>query len=208
MDFKTTTVAYRCPACGAVTTSMTGIFQMDAPLFKLKCSCGGSQAVVEKMQNGQVLLTVPCVACPSPHVYALSEELFSTCEALPLGCSVCGVDLCFVGKENAVAKAVEDSNKEIATLLGDTAIESLKANGADDLSNPIIADIVGFTVSDLNEEGKINCGCNKGEGDYECVVHPDFVSVRCKKCQKSVIIPLDSTIDAYEFLNADELNLN
>ena len=181
---------------------------MDAPLFKLKCACGGSHATVEKSPSGQIVLTVPCISCPNPHVVTLSKELFTQREVLPLRCSICGIDICFVGKEEAVAKAVEDSNREIATLLGDSAIENLKSNGANELNNPIIADIVAFTVNDLNEEGKINCGCNKGAGDYECVLHPDFISVRCKNCQRSLIIPLDSSIAAYDFLNIDELTLN
>ena len=49
---KKTTLAYRCPACGGVPTSVVGIFSLNAELFKLKCDCGGSHMTVQKTEDG------------------------------------------------------------------------------------------------------------------------------------------------------------
>ena len=39
---KETTVAYRCPECGALVMSMVGVFTLTADMMRLKCPCEGS----------------------------------------------------------------------------------------------------------------------------------------------------------------------
>lgn len=208
IEQRKTTLAYRCPACGSVPTSMVGAFSLSGNLFKLKCSCGGSYMTVEKLNDGKVRLTVPCVACPSPHIYNLSSNVFFNNDIFMIPCSLCGIDLCFIGNESKVSRAVKQSNEEILKSLGDKSLDSLKNEEEEDLSDPQVVEIVTYVVSDLNEEGKIYCKCNEGEGDYECNVYSDFVTVKCKKCHASATIPADSTIAAHEFLNADKLTLS
>ena len=55
IDQKKTTLAYRCPHCGAVPTSMVGAFSLSGDLFKLKCSCGNSHLTVEKTNDDTVI---------------------------------------------------------------------------------------------------------------------------------------------------------
>ena len=208
LDLKKTTVAYRCPQCGAVTTSIVGVFSLNGKLFKLKCSCGGSHMTVEKQNDGHITLTVPCVACPRPHIYNLTENVFFGSDVFVVPCSLCGIDICFLGKEEEVAKAVDYSNKELLTMLGDASIEGLKNKEEGDSIDPQVAEIVTYVVHEMNDEGVIYCGCGQGKGEYECTVHSDFVTVRCNKCHKSATIPTDSTIAAYDFLNADKLTLS
>lgn len=205
---KKTTLAYRCPVCGGVPTSMVGAFSLSGDLFKLKCSCGGSHMTVEKLRDGKLRLTVPCVACPAPHTYTLSSDVFFNSDVFIIPCSLCGVDLCFIGKEQEVADAIKRSNEEILLALGDSSIDSLKNDKKHELSDPQVVEIVTYVVHELADEGKIYCGCNEGEGEYECNVYNDFVTVKCKKCHKSATIPADSTIAAHDFLNADKLTLS
>ena len=42
LDEKKTTVAYRCPGCGAMVRSMIGAFTLSADMMRLKCPCGES----------------------------------------------------------------------------------------------------------------------------------------------------------------------
>lgn len=208
IEQKTTTLAYRCPVCGGVPTSMVGAFSLSGDLFKLKCSCGGSSMTLEKLRDGKLSLTVPCVACPSPHIYTLSKDVFYNSDVFVIPCSLCGVDICFIGKEKNVADAVNRSNEEILKILGESSLTSLKNNGEYNLSDPQVVEIITYVVHELNDEGKIYCGCPEGEGEYECNVYNDFVTVKCKKCKKSATLPTDSTIAAHEFLNADKLTLS
>ena len=57
IDQKKTTLAYRCPHCGAVPTSMVGAFSLSGDLFKLKCSCGNSHLTLEKTNDDKIF---PC----------------------------------------------------------------------------------------------------------------------------------------------------
>ena len=207
IDEKKTALAYRCPSCYSVPTSMVGLFSLSGDLFKLKCSCGGSEMTVEKLEDNKLRLTVPCLACPNPHIYTLTKDVFFNNEVFVLPCAVSAIDLCFMGKEHLVSKAVELSNQEILTTLGDATVESLKSGDKRFLANPQILDIVTYVVHELNDEGKIYCGCQDG-GDYECNIYDDFITVKCKKCKKSATIPADSTIAAYDFLEADKLTLS
>lgn len=205
---KKTTLAYRCPACGSVPTSMVGAFSLSGDLFKLKCSCGQSHMVVEKLRDDKLRLTVPCVTCPSPHVYNVSKDVFFNSDVFVIPCSLCGVDICFIGKEQNVSDAIKRSNDEILRALGDNSLDSLKNDKKHELSDPQVVEIITYVVHELNDEGKIFCGCKEDEGEYECNIYSDFVTVKCKKCHKSATIPADSTIAAHDFLNADKLTLS
>ncbi|MBQ3017552.1 MAG: hypothetical protein IJD89_01280, partial [Clostridia bacterium] len=112
IDQKKTTLAYRCPHCGSVPTSMVGAFSLSGDLFKLKCSCGHSHLTVEKTREDKLRLTVPCLVCPQPHSYILSKNVFFGSDIFVIPCSLCGIDICFIGKEREVASAVVRSNDE------------------------------------------------------------------------------------------------
>jgi len=67
LDKKETTVAYRCPDCGAVVMSLVGIFTLTADMIRLKCPCGNSQLEIIYTKEKKVRLNVPCFLCPTPH---------------------------------------------------------------------------------------------------------------------------------------------
>ena len=208
IDQKKTTVAFRCANCGSVPTSIVGAFSLSGDLFKLKCPCKDGEMTIEKLKDSRVRLTVPCVACPKPHTYILSNEVFFNSDIFVIPCSLCGIDLCFIGREDKVAEAVKMSNEEILRALGDASLNGLKGEKKNELGDPQVLEIVTYVVKELSEEDKIFCGCNEGEGEYECNIYSDFVTVKCKKCHKSATIPADSTIAAHDFLNADKLILS
>ena len=74
---KETTIAYRCPACGAAVESMVGAFALSADMLRLKCPCGGSELTVVYTKDKKVRLTVPCYVCPRPHVFTVAQNLAS-----------------------------------------------------------------------------------------------------------------------------------
>jgi len=53
---KETTLAYRCPHCGAGVMSIVGLFTLTADMLKLKCDCGKSELTVV-YSDGKVRLT-------------------------------------------------------------------------------------------------------------------------------------------------------
>ena len=207
IDQKKTTLAYRCPSCGAVPTSMVGAFSLSGDLFKLKCSCTQSHMTVEKTQDDKIRLTVPCVACPQPHSYVLSKNVFFGSDIFVIPCSLCGVDICFIGKENEVASAILRSNEEILKALGENPIESLKSKDEEEYTDPAIFDMITFVISDLCDEGKIFCRCPEGHGDYLATILKNSVKVECKNCGASHEIVARGISDAESFLSKESLEL-
>lgn len=201
LEPKKTTLAYRCPACGCVTTSIVGAFSLSGNMFKLKCSCGGSFITIEKGGDDSMHLTVPCITCPKPHYYSLSSSLFFGTDIFLLPCPISGIDLCFVGKEGKVSDAIVKSNEEIATMLGDYTIDQIKSTEAENLLDPQVYEILKYVVTELNDEGNIHCHCANGEGEYDCSILPDGVSIKCKNCGAIKNIEITGTIAAQEFLN-------
>lgn len=209
LDQKTTTVAYRCPACGSTAKSMIGAFTLSGDMMKLKCPCGESEMIIENKKDGKVRLTVPCFLCPKPHIYTVSKNIFFGRDIFAFPCSYTGVDIGFVGSAENVENAVRESDLVLEELLGDASFEDLSSGGASPgFDDPMILDIVLYVVGDLAEEGKIHCGCEPGSGEYEVSVSDESVSVTCKKCHRSVEIPAGSTIAANAFLHCDEITLS
>lgn len=208
LNQKQTTLAYRCPNCGGVTTSMVGAFSLSGHLFRLKCGCHGSEMTVEKAIDGKMRLTVPCLACSTNHSYTVSSSVFFDSDIFVIPCSMSGIDICFIGKENNVADAIEKSNEELFAMLGEENINSLKNEEKDarDLYDPQNLEIVRYVINELNEEDAIFCNC-KEKGEFCCDIYDDYVKVRCIKCGASADIPLASTIKVHEFLESDKLIL-
>lgn len=208
LNQKQTMLAYRCPSCGGVTTSMVGAFSLSGKLFRLKCDCHGSDMSVEKTNDGKMRLSVPCLVCNCTHSYVISSSVFFDSDIFVIPCSMSGIDICFIGKENEVERAIEHSNNELLTMLGEENIDALKNNEKDksSLSDPQILEIIRYVINELNEENAIYCNC-KEHGDYTCDIYDEHVTVRCVKCGAKADIPTNSTIKAHDFLEADRLIL-
>ena len=213
IDPKQTFIGYRCPHCGNGVISAVGVLTLGADLLKLKCECGGSELTVQKTSSGQIRLTVPCLLCPNPHNFTVSESLFFSKELFMLQCPYTDVDLCFLGELDEVSSGLERTNMELLDMLGAEEIENLiKANSErsseEIFTDPQIYDIIMFVIGDLAEEKKINCLCDGGVCEkYGVEVLDDGIKVFCKNCGASQIIPTDSLLGAHAFLNCDRLNL-
>lgn len=209
LDQKQTTIAYRCPECGASVMSMVGIFALTADMIRLKCPCGGSEMEIIYTRDKKVRLNVPCFACPGSHSYMVSSQMFFEKELVTLPCAYTGLDVCFIGRSDRVQEAMAETEKELMELLGDVDLSTfLEHRGEEpkELTDPQILDIVRYVIRELAEENAIRCGCPDG-GEYETEMEDDRVVVRCKRCGRKAEIPTNSLLAAQDFLNCDELEL-
>ena len=209
LDEKKTTVSYRCSECGAFVRSMVGVFSLSADMMRLKCPCGGSDLTMVMTRDRKVRLTVPCLVCPSPHVFTVSGEVFYGRDLFALACPYSGLDLCFIGTEDEVVAASEDAERALEELLDGKSIADVRGERTSPfLTDPQIREIVTFVVADLADEGKIDCRCPQGEaGDYEAEVLDDVIVVRCRKCGAAAVIAADSFTAANAFLETEHLTL-
>lgn len=206
---KETTLAYRCPHCGAGVMSIVGLFTLTADMLKLKCDCGKSELTVV-YSDGKVRLTVPCLFCPKPHTFTLNSSVFFDKDLFVLPCPYSDMNIAVMGKINNVKAELARGELELLDLLEKNGIDSLEVfhSKEETFTDPQIFDIIMFVINDLDAEDKIYCNCKDGgESDLEVEMLEDGIRVKCKKCSASRIIPTDSLLTANAFLNADSLHL-
>jgi hypothetical protein len=209
LEQKQTILAYRCPHCGCVVTGLVGSFALNADMFRLKCECDNSEALVVKTNEGKIRITIPCLVCPKPHTYLVNASLFFEKELFILNCSLSGLDLCFIGGSEEVSEAIRLSNEAMIEMLGGdpAALENLKEiNKEKDLTDPQVLEIVMFVIHDLAEAGEIQCRCQDG-GNYEVEIHDDCVVIKCTVCGAEARISTTSVGEANDFLGIDHLTL-
>ncbi len=211
LESKQTTVAYRCPRCGAGVLSAVDVFHLHADMVKLKCSCGESEMKMVYGKDGTVRFTVPCMLCPNPHNFSVSSQIFFNKDLFVLPCPYSDINICMMGDANHVKAELSRTELELLDLLEKNGIDSLDVFQTEQdpyLSDPQVTEIVTYVIKELDEEGRIRCRCSgEQEGNYEVEIRKDGVLVTCLSCHASKLIPADSLIHAHEFLNADHLDL-
>lgn len=211
LDSKQTTLAYRCPHCGAGVMSAVSLFHLKGSMIRLKCDCGNSAMEVLPAKDGKVHLTVPCIICPNPHRFTVSEKIFFGKDLFSLPCPYSDINICVMGEVNHVKAELSRTELQLLDLMeksGVSDFEALHREAEQKVTDPQVLEIVLFVIRDLDEEGKIKCRCGEDEErEYDAEILPEGVRVTCKKCGATKLLPTDSLLDAHEFLNCDSLEL-
>ncbi len=211
LDPKQTTVAYRCPHCGAGIMSAVSLFALSADMVKLKCTCGKSEMTVTYAKDGRVRLSVPCIVCPHPHSFTVSSSLFFAKDLFTMPCPYSDLTIACIGETNQVKAELARSELELMDLMEQSGIQDPEAlrSAEETLPDPQVLDIVMFVINDLDAEGKIYCKCDPTDNGrlYDAEITNEGVCVRCRKCGASRTVPTDSGLGAHAFLNADALHL-
>ena len=210
LEVKKSTVAYRCPACGAGVMSAVDTFGLNADMIRLKCDCGGSEMTITRYGADKVRFTVPCILCPKPHNYTVSTNVFFCKELFVLPCPYSDINIAMMGESNHVKAELSRTELELLDLLEKSGLDSFAAlqGGEQELSDPQIVEIVSYMIKELDEEGKIKCRCADGvEGDYELEFLQEGIRITCKNCGAKKTVETASLIQAYEFINTDLLEL-
>ncbi len=216
LDTKQTTVAYRCPHCGTGVMSAVSFFALRGSMIRLKCTCGKSMLEAEPAGDGKVRLTVPCVICPKPHHYTVSEKIFFGEDLFLLSCPYTDINIAAMGETNHVKAELSRSELQLMDLMeksGIDSLESLHREAEQTVTDPQVLEIVLFVIKDLDEEGRIFCRCERKEGEeraeceYDAEILPEGVRVTCRRCGATKLIATDSLLDAHDFLHCDALYL-
>ncbi len=224
LNSKETTIAYRCPSCGKFIFGMVGLFTLSGDLIKLKCDCGGSDITIAYTQDRKLKITVPCLFCPAPHSYVISSDAFFDRELIALTCTYSSLDVCFIGKKDAVIEAAKAADADLLLLLEEAGFDGFEEfmagrnaatdNSGDNVDSDFrmdyaqIEDIVRFMLTELAEEGDISCGCKDGDtARYDFEFAGDSVRIFCHTCGHEKLVPMSSTLAANAFLHTDKLVL-
>lgn len=211
LETKQTTLAYRCPHCGAGVMSAVNPFVLKGSMLRLKCECGKSYLEIQPTTDRKFRLTVPCMICPTPHHFTVTESLFYGQELFTLPCPYTDLNICVMGEVNHVKAELSRTELELLDLMEKNGIESFEAlhrEAEEAVTDPQVLEIVMFVIRDLDEEGKIFCKCPPDEEhEYDAEVLPEGVRVSCKKCGAAKTIPTNSMTEAHDFLHCDALHL-
>ena len=155
LDTKQTTVAYRCPHCGAGVMSIVGVFSLSAEMMKLKCSCGKSEMTLTRTADRKIRFTVPCILCPNPHTYTVNSSLVFSKELFVLPCPYSDINIAVMGDEDHVKAELSRSELELLDLLEKSGMDSFEAmHGESFLTDPQVLDIITYVIRELDEENK------------------------------------------------------
>lgn len=217
LDKKQTSIAYRCPKCGAGVMSMVDIFALAAPMVKLKCECGGSELTMVKQNDGKIRLTVPCIFCPKPHSFVLNSNVFFGKDEFFLPCPYSDMDVCFLGEMDHVKANLAKAEYELIKLMEENGIKDFsvlrEANeeDPDEALDSELAQSVVFVLSELEAENKIFCKCEHNdeidEEKYGYEIRSNGVLVKCRDCGAERLIPTDNSLNTHAFLDAESLYL-
>ena len=217
LEKKQTTIAYRCPHCGAGVMSAIDVFTLSAPMIKLKCDCGGSEMSIVRQKDGKIRITAPCIICPNPHSFLVSPKVFFGKEEFFLQCPYSDLDVCFLGEMDYVKANLAKSELKLLELMEQNGIGDISAfrnaNTEDEdevLDSELLQSVV-FVLSELEAENKIFCKCeHSGEIDeekYGFEAKREGVLVKCRDCGAERLIPTDNSLNTHAFLDADALYL-
>ena len=211
LEPKQTTIAYRCPHCGGGVMSAVSLFSLKGSMIRLKCDCGKSHMEVVPTTDGKVRLSVPCIICPKPHQFTVSEKIFFGKELFVLPCPYSDINICMLGEVNHVKAEISRTELQLLELMEQNGIgsfEALHEEANETVTDPQVLEIVLFVIRDLDEEGKICCRCKADEEhSYDAEILPEGVRVTCTKCGATKLIPTDSMLAAHDFLHCDSLRL-
>jgi len=212
LESKQTTIAYRCPHCGAGVMSAVSLFALKGSMIRLKCECGKSALEVQPTADDKVRITAPCIICPKPHHFSVSEKIFFGKELFVLPCPYSDINICAMGEINHVKAELSRTELQLLDLMeknGITDFSALHEEAEQTVTDPQVLEIVLYVIRDLDDEGKIYCRCAaEDEGrEYDAEILAEGVKVSCRKCGATRVIPTDSLLDAHEFLHTDSLHL-
>lgn len=202
-----TTLAYRCPSCGAILTFDIKRERLERGKLTIPCiQCSKSSAEVSLSPSGTVNITVPCLVCPHSHPYSMSAEMFFSKDIYCFPCSFSGLDICFIGEDELVDDEIIRSGGEISAILESTREQDLNAKDANVMvANTSVMREVLFAIGNLEEEKKIVCSC--GSHSVKILLDYDKAVVVCKVCSKKKEIAARTKFDANAAIEMCEIRI-
>ena len=214
LNQKQNYIAYRCPRCASAATGFVGEFSLSADMLKLRCPCKESEMSITRTSDKKIRLSVPCIFCNKSHGFVVSQEVFFGKDLFLLNCPYTNMDICFIGKEQAISEAIERNTEDLNLLFSELGYDNIEQilsdqrSAEDMLPDVEIYNIVRFIVSELHADKKISCECKDSEPeDYGVDFVSEGVRVFCPDCNAEYVFPTDSIESAKDFLECDYLAL-
>lgn len=208
---RKTEIAYRCADCGVATLGLFGTLPKVSDMLRLKCECGGRPLDIQKLRDGKIHLSVPCVYCKTSHGYVLNENITLREELTRISCPYSNMDIAFIGEGDAITPELNRTADELANVLVSLEAESISDIQPMDVDedavppDPAVFDAINFLVRDLESINEIHCPCKCGK--YELRFCDEGIQVYCENCGASYTFYAKTASGAEEYLTLDSIEL-
>lgn len=168
------TIGYICPVCGKAVIVERTQFQLAASDSRLPCPCGQSELTISQ-KGDRCEITVPCLFCAKDHQVTCTTEALLGQKLLAFSCPASGLNVCCIGEEESVFRAMERLEQAVDKMVMDSKAEQRGAFLDDVVMGEVLEEI-----KDIAARGGISCGC--GKKDYGIKVGFSSVDLVCAHC--------------------------
>ncbi len=191
------TIAYKCTSCGSFEFFNISLFTL---LYKkacsLSCRCKKSRITIKQEGESSYLISIPCIGCGNGHIYLLTRRNILLGEPVVFNCPETGMQICFVGRDEAVRKKVDSLEEEFDELMDTYGYESYFQN------TQVMFDTLN-RIHDIALNKNLYCEC--GSTDIGLVLLSGCILLRCAKCGSNKKIPAARNKDLKEILTRSQI---
>lgn len=191
------TIAYKCTSCGSFEFFNVSLFTL---LYKkncsLSCRCKKSWITIKQEVESSFLISIPCIGCGNEHTYLFTKKDIIQGEPIAFNCPETGMQICFIGRDEAVRKNVDNLEQEFDELMDMYGYESYFNN------TQVMFDTLN-RIHDIALSGNLCCEC--GSVDIGLILLSDFILLRCEKCGGNKKIPAAKNKDLKDILTKNQI---
>jgi hypothetical protein len=157
--------------------------------YSLTCRCGKSSIIIKQEGENSFFISIPCIGCDNEHTYLFTRRSILLGEPVVFNCPETGMQICFIGRDEAVRGKVDSLEEEFDELIDAYGYESYFRN------TQVMIDTLN-RIHDIALNGNLLCEC--GDADIDLVLLNDCVLLRCNRCGGSKSIPAARNSDLKE----------
>ena len=192
------TAAYRCPSCGEITFGSFSMFELSGEKgVSIECSCGQSELIIIPENKNSFIVSVDCLVCDETHKFSLPFQALAKKDCTEFTCPNVVVGLVFIGRTEAVQKAVVHNEHYIEEVISACGLEHTGKNGVTMLKAL-------DKIQELSDNESLYCEYGSNMIDVE--VREDDLVLECCLCGASVSLSAD-TIRNSDFSHLKQLIL-
>ncbi|NLV35607.1 MAG: hypothetical protein GXY17_02890 [Clostridiaceae bacterium] len=186
------TIAYKCTSCGSFAFFNASLFTLlYKKNYSLSCHCKKSSISVRQEGENSFFVRIPCIGCDHEHVYMISGRSILLGKPLSISCPETGMQIFFIGTDEAVQKKVDSVEEELDNLIDTYGYESYFEN------TRVMFDTLN-RIHDIALSKNLYCECDST--DIGLVLLPDCILLHCAKCGSRKIIPAAKNKDLKDIL--------
>lgn len=182
IDFNRT-AAYMCPGCGCMTFGTFSLFELSGGRgITVSCGCGKSHLHIFPKTKTEYEISLRCIVCEEEHAFLVPLHDMMKQPCIGFTCPDILIGLCYIGKQEEVAEAVQENERYIHDIVSACGLEHTGKNGITMLKAL-------DKIQELSEEGDLSCECGSTRIDVD-VLENELI-LECCNCGGEAVFTAD-----------------